>query len=223
MKKVFAISLFYLLFVGRIFSQTGCCPFINSIKISPTYPTNTDTILIITSTTTANLSIPLSYNYNLNSDSIKLAACYFEGMLPSLKTYFDTTVVGMLASGFYHVNYHAFLSSASTSCEVIDSNSMKISFFVAASSGIENYKMKEDFFCIFPNPFTSQTNFQTEHSFHNATFVVENYLGQTVGEIKDVSGKTVTLTNENLPVGLYLVRLVQDNKIIATKKLLLSN
>ena len=59
--------------------------------------------------------------------------------------------------------------------------------------------------------------------FHNGTLTVYNCFGQTVKEIKNISGQTVTLQRDNLPIGLYFVRLTEDNKQIETKKIIITD
>lgn len=76
---------------------------------------------------------------------------------------------------------------------------------------------------IYPNPFVIQTTFQTSTYLHNATITIENCFGQKVKEIKNISGQTVLLTRENLASGLYFLHLTQNNKIILTNKLIITD
>ena len=76
---------------------------------------------------------------------------------------------------------------------------------------------------IFPNPFSTQTTLQTDNFLHNATLTVDNCFGQTVLQIKNISGQTVTLFRDNLPSSLYFVRLTEENKTIATDKLVITD
>ena len=56
-----------------------------------------------------------------------------------------------------------------------------------------------------------------------ASILVYNSFGQKVKEIINVSGQTITLNRENLSSGVYFIRLIQDNKIIATDKLVITD
>jgi len=76
---------------------------------------------------------------------------------------------------------------------------------------------------IYPNPFSSQVTFKTDNLLNNATLTVYNCFGQTVKEIKNISGLTVTLFRDNLPSGLYFVRLTEGNKIITVDKLVITD
>lgn len=77
-------------------------------------------------------------------------------------------------------------------------------------------------FLIYPNPFSEVTTLKTDIFLNDATLRVYNSLGQTVKQINNISGQTITLHRENLPGGLYSIQLIQDNKIITTNKLLIS-
>ncbi|MBK5284677.1 MAG: T9SS type A sorting domain-containing protein [Bacteroidia bacterium] len=86
------------------------------------------------------------------------------------------------------------------------------------STSISEQTISELSAFLFPNPFTKETTLQTDRILSNATLTVYNCFGQTVKQIKNISGQTVTLHRDNLPSGLYFIHLTQDHKeIIATK------
>ena len=74
-----------------------------------------------------------------------------------------------------------------------------------------------------PNPFTSSASLQSTIPLHNATLTVYNSQGQKVKEIKNITGLAVTVQRDNLPVGLYFLRLTEDNKTFATEKLIITD
>ncbi|MFM7216577.1 MAG: T9SS type A sorting domain-containing protein, partial [Bacteroidota bacterium] len=76
---------------------------------------------------------------------------------------------------------------------------------------------------LYPNPFSTETTLWTDKRLNNATLIVDNIFGQTVAQIININGQTVTLHRDNLPNGLYFVRLTQNNKIIATNKLVIAD
>jgi hypothetical protein len=76
---------------------------------------------------------------------------------------------------------------------------------------------------VFPNPFSSQTILNTRIFLTNANLTVYNSNGQQLKQIKNISGQTITLQRDNLPNGLYFVRLSQDNKINETKKIVITD
>ncbi len=79
----------------------------------------------------------------------------------------------------------------------------------------------ENYLSVFPNPFSTQTTLLTNIPLNNAMFKVSNCFGQIVAEIKNINGLTFTFIRNNLPSGLYLAWLTQDNKLIMTKKILI--
>lgn len=89
-------------------------------------------------------------------------------------------------------------------------------------TGLNNPVEEIKVISIYPNPFSSQTTLQTDNPLHNATLTVDNCFGQTVKQIKNISGQTVALSRDNLSSGLYFLHLTQDNQVIATKKILLT-
>ncbi len=76
-------------------------------------------------------------------------------------------------------------------------------------------------FSFFPNPFSMQTTLQTDNILKSATLTLYNSYGQTVKQIKNITGQTITLQRDNLPSGLYFLQLMQYNKKFATDKLII--
>ncbi len=76
---------------------------------------------------------------------------------------------------------------------------------------------------VFPNPFSSQAILQTGNLLHNATLTMDNVFGQTVKQLENISGQKIFLSRDNLLSGLYFIRLTEDNKTIATKKLVITD
>lgn len=75
---------------------------------------------------------------------------------------------------------------------------------------------------VFPNPFTSSTHIELGKISPNLSLVVENVFGQKVKQLEPFSGQTITLTRDNLPSGLYFLRLItQEGKVMAAEKLLI--
>lgn len=74
---------------------------------------------------------------------------------------------------------------------------------------------------IFPNPFYMQTTLQTSNLLHNATLTVYNSYGQTVKQIRNISGQTINFHRDNLPSGMYIILLTEENKTISADKLVI--
>ena len=71
-----------------------------------------------------------------------------------------------------------------------------------------------------PNPFTNRTfvNFDNPN---NATFtlVITNYMGQTMRTMTGITGERVLVEREDLPTGIYVANLIDENGNFATTKL----
>ena len=92
------------------------------------------------------------------------------------------------------------------------------SVYTGISSPPENsFQLK-----IFPNPFSIRTFVQVKKRLQNASLTLKNMLGQTVKEINNISGYTITLERGNLASGLYLLQLNEDNREIAADKILIT-
>jgi hypothetical protein len=72
---------------------------------------------------------------------------------------------------------------------------------------------------ISPNPFESQTTIHTNLELNNGLLTIYNQFGQSVKTIEHLFGQTIDLLRDDLRSGLYYVRLAQDKRVIATKKL----
>jgi len=86
-----------------------------------------------------------------------------------------------------------------------------------------NENSNKTIFSIFPNPFISSTTIESVGNLKNATLTIYNSYGQTLKEVKNISGQTVSLSRENLPSGLYFIKLTEENKSIAVEKILITD
>jgi len=94
---------------------------------------------------------------------------------------------------------------------------------INCTTGFNEFSTLQNDFTLFPNPFSTQTTLQTDILLNNATLTLYNFLGQAVKQIKNINGKSVTLLRENLPSGLYFVRLTEGNKITTADKLVITD
>ncbi|MDP1746239.1 MAG: LamG-like jellyroll fold domain-containing protein, partial [Bacteroidota bacterium] len=132
----------------------------------------------------------------------------FDGKIDDIRIYERPLTSGDVSS----------LYSTPTSCSS-QSGDLTCNGFVSVNENpLINYDLK-----LYPNPFSTQVTLQTDNLLHNATLTVYNCFGQTVKQIKNISGQTITLFRDNLPSGLYCIQLTQDNKIITTDKLVITD
>ncbi|MFT6922190.1 MAG: hypothetical protein ACJA1C_001192 [Crocinitomicaceae bacterium] len=81
----------------------------------------------------------------------------------------------------------------------------------------------DNFVSTAPNPFSESTTLKSVGGFTNATLTINNYLGQTVRETEQINGKAFTLHRNELPGGIYYVIIKEDNKVLTTQKLIITN
>jgi hypothetical protein len=73
-------------------------------------------------------------------------------------------------------------------------------------------------FNVYPNPFSDEITFHTNVNLKDASLIIYSS-NKVVKEIENISGQTFTFQRENLRSGLCWIKLVQDDKVIAIKKL----
>ncbi|OFX29112.1 MAG: hypothetical protein A2X08_01380 [Bacteroidetes bacterium GWA2_32_17] len=78
-------------------------------------------------------------------------------------------------------------------------------------------------FSVYPNPFSVETTLKINRNFKNATLTVYNSFGQAVKQIDNLAGQTIIFNRDNLPSGLHFIRLTQENKVIATDKIIITD
>lgn len=89
----------------------------------------------------------------------------------------------------------------------------------SSSVGIQEIFNSASKITISPNPFSTETTLHTATLFKGSTLIMYNSFGQQVKKIKDISGETISLTRDNLPCGVYFLRLLHDSKIFTIDKL----
>ncbi len=82
----------------------------------------------------------------------------------------------------------------------------------------ENF-LQEHMVKLCPNPFSTFTTLQTNRYLQNASFTIFNSFGQVVRHIDQVYGNTLVIHREELPCGLYFIRLTQENQVLARLKI----
>ena len=74
---------------------------------------------------------------------------------------------------------------------------------------------------ISPNPFSSSTILRVNHILKDATLLIENTSGQLIKKITNLNGITTTISRESLTNGEYYIRLIENNDLISTKKIII--
>ncbi len=88
---------------------------------------------------------------------------------------------------------------------------------------INNSSDKFGSIIISPNPFSNEAIFRTDFQMQNATLTVYNSMGQQVRQLVNISGQTIILHRDELPAGIYNVKLTGDNEHAEMKKLVIAD
>jgi uncharacterized delta-60 repeat protein len=76
---------------------------------------------------------------------------------------------------------------------------------------------------IYPNPFSTYTTIWPAKDLINASLIVHNILGQEVKKLNNLSGRIITFNRNDLPKGLYFIQLVQNNQVILSRKIVITD
>lgn len=87
----------------------------------------------------------------------------------------------------------------------------------------ENDFVTDNILHVFPNPFSDHTVLQSEVLLHDATLTLYNCFGHTVKHMKNINGQSMVLPRNELSAGLYIIRIQDDNKTIATNKIVITD
>ncbi len=87
---------------------------------------------------------------------------------------------------------------------------------------VSNHEKIEDYKLTFsPNPFSAQTLIETNIPLNNATLTILNSIGQTVAQIKNINGQTISFSRGDLASGLYFAKLTEDSKTVAITEIII--
>lgn len=84
-----------------------------------------------------------------------------------------------------------------------------------------NETISERYFTISPNPFLLQTTLHTDKVLNNGSLTVYDIFGKTVKQVDKLSGQTIILYRDNLPSGLYLLCLTEENQVLSVAKIVI--
>lgn len=76
---------------------------------------------------------------------------------------------------------------------------------------------------IYPNPFSLFTTIQFKTIISNGNLNIYNVNGQLVKVIQNISGRNIIIYRESIPSGIYFVSLIENNKVILSNKLVITD
>ena len=94
--------------------------------------------------------------------------------------------------------------------------------FLDYVNGIENYKTKSEF-SISPNPFSTSTQITLSQTYHQIALSVYDIQGKLVTQNQYKDTDKIQLNRKGLNNGMYFLRLVLDDKEVATGKIVVSD
>ncbi len=78
-------------------------------------------------------------------------------------------------------------------------------------------------FVIEPNPFSTRAILHANYTLHDASLTVSNLFGETIMHITGIYDQDIILHRGNLAAGIYFVRLMDGERIIAEEKLIIAD
>jgi hypothetical protein len=216
-----------LAFIGQVPSSKS--QVVNQITISPTYPTEADTIVVVSNFSYyGDCSYGMVYSNTFIEDSIiYIVPTYCGYGDSSLCTSIDTFTFGPFQHGNYAIrlDYHQ-----GSICPISDFDIDLAQFDTSISVGIltsnntfNPIEMRTSSIQVFPNPFSYSTTFKTDESLADACLYIYDSMGFLAVEIENISGRTICLNRSNLRNGLYFYYLIEGNKVLAFDKLLITD
>lgn len=90
--------------------------------------------------------------------------------------------------------------------------------FAGISENISEFSLT-----IYPNPFNSFATIQFDKVSNSSQISIYNTFGQEVKTIKNISSDKLVIDRENLRGGIYTLRLTENDRIIKTEKLIITD
>ena len=95
--------------------------------------------------------------------------------------------------------------------------------YVTLSTNVSENELNVSGMRLFPNPMLTETVLRTSFNLVNASLSIYNVLGQEVKTMQNLTGQEIIVSRDKLKSGLYFVKLVENNKTIATEKLIITD
>ena len=193
---------------------------IDSLAIVPTNPTTTDTVKIISYTFHPYSDCPLtSSSININNDTITVYVSHTLGIMPTTCYSIDTLTIGILNEGTYELTYHLFDTVPPNTYDLIDT----ISFTIQQSSGLQPTDYSDLRLRIYPNPFKTTTTIFIDDKLLTSPLKIRIYdiFGREIRRINKIRNNEINITRDDLTGGLYFIKVIRDDKIIDSRKIII--
>lgn len=216
--KIMPRVLFFILILTE---YSVAQPHIDSLRIIPENPVSSDTIKIISYTFSTGAPCSLDwYGVSLIDTVITVNTNYPPGPLAVLCNSVDTVTLGVLNAGCYEARY--FMSTADTSwLTTYDTDT--ISFCVQQSSMIQVHGFTGEKTGVYPNPFSLSATILINgiQPGQPAEIRLYDIFGSEVKRISKITNAKTCLTRDRLSRGQYFIKVLNDNKIIDIRKVII--
>lgn len=125
---------------------------------------------------------------------------------------FGNSIIRTKDNGFAIVGYTTSFGSANKEVYFLKTDSLGL------ITSNKKYPIVEKLITISPNPFSYSTTIHTGMKFKNANLSIYNSTWQEVKHLKYINGNSITFYRDNLPSGIYFLRLTQENEFIEIAK-----
>lgn len=89
--------------------------------------------------------------------------------------------------------------------------------------GLTDYELEDNGIKIYPNPFFEKTTIETDKKFNNAIITIYDGRGDIIRIINNITGKKIVLPLSNLIKGIYYIRIMENNEVITSRKLIIED
>ncbi|MDQ3050772.1 MAG: T9SS type A sorting domain-containing protein [Bacteroidota bacterium] len=204
-------SLFSIVCI--LFSLNSRAQYIQSITMSPSNPTPTDTIFFF-----AECLFPsggcdqVMQSVAVSGNNVYASALHCLGPLAVICIYTDTLVVPPLPAGNYtfHFQVDAGIWPAPCTPGIVPGPSDSLNFVVSPTIGMGEY-IFQDAIAVFPNPFTDQIQITgIDPSEFPVSLEVYSTQGKLIQSVKVISGEQL-VNVKNLPPAVYQLRVIKGD------------
>jgi len=162
---------------------------------------------------------------NLNIQNLDNAVTVFENTLTANATsasyqWLDCANGYSIISGATNQNYTTFINGT-YAVSLAQNNCIDTSLCYNITLTGQMDEQQDEIFSVYPNPFSSETTVLLPKSLKNTTLILENSIGQKVVRTNNIHGQTFSLQRCNLTRGIYILHLAQNEKIVASTKIVI--
>ena len=215
------LKLSVLAFVLMFIQTNAAFPqaHIDSLRIIPSTPLNTDTVKIVAYTYQPSAPCRLEKHFiTINPPQIYVQTHYPPGMLTVTCSSVDTIIAGVLTEGCYQLLFYM-----SDTALPITYDMDSLSFCVGTTSAIKSNTREETKISIFPNPCSGIAFITIDDAEFSALYDISicDLFGREIKKISQHDLKQLKISFENISPGIYFLKLIRNGSFIGCEKMIL--